>query len=104
MYPGVHLGLPTTVDGLITFFKFENTYYSDPVAPLSGTAPIARRGDYMPVNDKSHSTMLLGIELATTVWTLEGNSGNRVLIRTRLISGSNDSPDGLGHIETSTLQ
>ena len=71
----VYLGLPTNVDGVISFFQFKDSYYSDPSPALSGSAPIARRGDYMPVNDKNHSTMLLGIEAPSTVWTLEGNRG-----------------------------
>ena len=99
-----YLGLPTAVDGVVTFFKIKDAYYSDPVLPLSGGSPVARRGDYMPVNDKNHSTMLLGIETATsTVWTLEGNSGNHVKIANRPIAGSGESPDGLGHVDTATL-
>jgi hypothetical protein len=53
---------------VITFFEIKDSYYSSAVrvGPLAD----ARRGDYMPVNDKNHSTMLLGIEAATsTVWT-----------------------------------
>jgi hypothetical protein len=90
--------------GVITFFKIKDSYYSDPGLPLSGSSPIARRGDYMPVNDKNHSTMLLGVETATsTVWTLEDNSGNHVKIANRPIAGSVESPDGLGHVDTTTL-
>jgi hypothetical protein len=104
-YGSTIIGLPTAVSGVITFFEMKDSYYSSAVLPLSGRSPIARRGDYMPVNDKNHSTMLLGIEAATsTVWTLEGNHGNRVAIDNRAIIGSLGSPDGLGHIDTPTLK
>jgi hypothetical protein len=103
-YTSTFFGLPTNVEGVIIYFKLRSAYHSDEVAALSGSAPVGRRGDYMPVRDKSHSTMLLGIDPATsTVWTLEGNSGNRVAIGRRPISGDFNSPDGLGHVGTSTL-
>jgi hypothetical protein len=96
---------PTNVDGLILFFKLRGTYYGSAPFPLSGRSPIAGRGDYMPVNDKTHSTMLLGIDSATsTVWTLEGNHGNRVGVDRRAILGLDESPDGLGHVDTPTLR
>jgi Putative metal-binding motif len=104
-YGSTIIGLPTAVSGVITFFEIKDSYYSSAVLPLSGRSPIAQRGDYMPVNDKNHSTMLLGIEAATsTVWTLDGNHGNRVGIDNRPIMGALDSPDGLGHIDTPTLK
>ena len=104
-YNSTPFGLPTNVSGVIMFFQMRGTYYSSAPLPLSGRTPIARRGDYMPVKDKTHSTMLLGIENATSeVWTLEGNTGNRVGIGHRPIIGSDRSPDGLGHIDTPTLR
>jgi hypothetical protein len=103
-YESSIFALPTTVDQVIMFFQIRSAYYSDEVAALSGPTRIGRRGDYMPVRDKNHSTMLLGIDTATSeVWTLEGNSGNRVKIGRRDISGSSGSPNGLGHLKTSTL-
>ena len=101
-YTSTPFGLPTNVSGVIMFFQMRSTYYSSPVLPLSGRAPIAKRGDYMPVKDKSHSTMLLAIE-GDRVWTLEGNSGNRVKIGNRPLMGYYESPDGLGHVDTPTL-
>jgi hypothetical protein len=104
-YTSTPFGLPTNVDGVIIFFMMRSTYWDSAVLPLSGRAPIAARGDHMPVNDKTHSTMLLGIEAATSVvWTLEGNSGNRIAVGHRPIFGNDKSLNGLGHIDTPTLQ
>lgn len=103
-YESTILGLPTNVAGVILFFQMRSTYHSSAALPLSGRTPIARRGDYMPVNDKGHSTMLLAIDAGRSeVWTLEGNSGNRVKVNRRAIYGTEGSPDGLGHVDTSTL-
>jgi hypothetical protein len=103
-YESTFFGLPTNVGGVILFFQMRSAYHSSAVLPLSGRSPIARRGDYMPVNDKGHSTMLLAIDAGRSqVWTLEGNSGNRVKVNSRAIYGTDGSPNGLGHITTSTL-
>jgi hypothetical protein len=94
-----YLYLPTNVAGVIGFFQFRGEYYAPTDAPTLGN-----RGDYMPVNNESHSTMLLAVDRSNPssprLWTLEGNSGNRVNIDDHPLS----YPDGLGHVTTSTLK
>jgi hypothetical protein len=85
-----HHVLPDAVDVL-----------QQPRAPVRSHA-YCQRGDYMPVKDKTHSTVLLAIE-GERVWTLEGNSGTRVKIANRPILGYYESADGLEHVDTPTL-
>ena len=93
-----------TVSDLIDDFDDNDNYYGANRIDDLGT-----RADYMPqgpsdTNDKVHSTMFLALDTSETpakVWTLEGNSGNKVRIRTYEVDSG--FLKGLGHISTSQL-
>lgn len=70
--------------------KFSAQYYRDHNAwiPRSGTPKIGDQIFFGPEGDESHTGMVVGVT-ATTVFTIEGNSGNRCAERSYARSESN---------------
>lgn len=70
--------------------KFSAQYYRDHNAwiPRSGTPKIGDQIFFGPVGDETHTGMVVGVT-ATTVFTIEGNSGNRCAERSYARSESN---------------
>jgi hypothetical protein len=96
---------PTTVEGVVSFYELYGDYHA-----ASEILTLGKRGDYMPADtdgdgSQNHSTMFLAVDYSSSparVWTLEGNSGNRVVIRTR--TTASELMFGLGHIESDMVK
>lgn len=91
-----------TWDDMIDFFRDNRSYYSPSEIPAR-----AAPGDYLPIdsNDdgkKNHSGMFLAYDTSTNrVWTLEGNAGNRVVVKKRALE---TEIKGLGYLLRSELR
>ena len=90
-----------TTDDLIDFFRDNNAFYSTGEIP-SQAAP----GDYLPIDsnkdgDVNHSGMFLAYDSTKNlVWSLEGNSGDKVGVNTREM----EEIRGLGYLTRSELR
>ena len=91
-----------TYDDLIDFFKDNHSFYSSAEIP-SRAAP----GDYLPIDSNAdgktnHSAMFLAYDTSKNlVWTLEGNSGDKVDVNTRSLA---TEIKGLGYLQRSELR
>lgn len=98
--------------GGINSFEVMIGYYEDRGAfyETNQIASVGDRGDYLAIDSDgdgsiNHSGMFLALDTSTAqakVWTLEGNSGNRVKIKERPLFSGNIK--GLGHILSSMLK
>ena len=91
-----------TCDDLVEFFKDNHSFYSSAEIP-SRAAP----GDYLPIDSNgdgktNHSAMFLAYDTSkNVVWTLEGNSGDKVDVNTRSLD---TEIKGLGYLQRSELR
>lgn len=91
-----------TWEDMIDSFKHHHAYYSPSEIPTR-----AAPGDYLPMdsNDdgkKNHSGMFLAYDTSSNlVWTLEGNIGNKVVVKNRALD---TEIKGLGHLLRSQLR
>jgi hypothetical protein len=91
-----------TVAGVWWWFVSEAQYHPG----FEAIAEVGERADWIPVDtdgdgEANHSTMFLAYDPSTLkVWTLEGNDGNYVHVRTRSL---NASLDGVGHLTANAL-
>jgi hypothetical protein len=91
-----------TWEDMVDSFKDDHAYYSPSEIPAR-----AAPGDYLPMdsNDdgkKNHSGMFLAYDTSTKLaWTLEGNIGNKVVVKKRALE---TEIKGLGHLLRSELR
>ena len=97
--PGVE-GIDTC-DDLVDFFKDNHSLYS-----ATELSTRAAPGDYLPIDSNkdgktNHSAMFLAYDTTkNVVWTLEGNSGDKVDVNTRKL----EEIRGLGYLRNSELR
>lgn len=92
-------------DKMIRYYQDRGSYYGQ-----DRIADLADRGDYLALDSDgdggiNHSGMFLALDhsvASPNVWTIEGNSGNHVKIRSYPITSS--KLRGLGHIRESMLK
>jgi hypothetical protein len=96
------ISIYSTVSGVWWWFVSEAQFHPG----FEAIAEVGDRADWIPVDtdgdgDANHSTMLLAYDASIgKVWTLEGNDGNYVHVKTRSFD---ESLQGVGHLTTNAL-
>jgi hypothetical protein len=96
------ISIYSTVSGVWWWFVSEAQYHPG----FEAIAEVGERADWIPVDtdgdgDANHSTMFLAYDPSIgKVWTLEGNDGNYVSVRSRALGAP---LQGVGHLTTNAL-